>query len=76
MCFVSVYENRRMKSVEIVLRRRGGGKKEYDGGVNSTKIHFKHICNYHNVSPIQILYANKNHNIKGRKKILLSCEIV
>jgi hypothetical protein len=28
-------------------------------GVNLTKIYFKQICKYHNVSPIQLLYANK-----------------
>jgi hypothetical protein len=31
MYFVSIYENRRMKPVEIVLRRREGGKRENDG---------------------------------------------
>jgi hypothetical protein len=31
--FVSIYENRRLKLVEIVLRRTGGGKREnYRGG--------------------------------------------
>jgi hypothetical protein len=42
MCFVSIYENRSMKPVEIVLRREG--KKE---GVNLTKIYCKHICKCH-----------------------------
>jgi hypothetical protein len=32
MWFVSIYENRKIKSVEIVLRREGGGKREHDGG--------------------------------------------
>jgi hypothetical protein len=31
MCFVSIYENRRMKPAEIVLRMGGRGKKENDG---------------------------------------------
>jgi hypothetical protein len=31
MCFLSIYGNRGMKPVEIVLRR---GKRENDGGVN------------------------------------------
>jgi hypothetical protein len=31
MYFVSIYENRRMKPVEIVLRRWGGGKRENNG---------------------------------------------
>jgi hypothetical protein len=43
-------KNRRMKPVEIVLRREEGGKKE-NGRVNPTKIYFKHIYNYHSVSP-------------------------
>jgi hypothetical protein len=30
MCFTSRYENRRMKPVEIVLRRGRGGKREND----------------------------------------------
>jgi hypothetical protein len=34
MCFVFIYENRRMKLVEIVLRR-GRGKREHDGGGKS-----------------------------------------
>jgi hypothetical protein len=33
--FVSIYENRRVKSVEIVLRREGGGTREKDGGGKS-----------------------------------------
>jgi hypothetical protein len=36
MYFVSMYDNRRMKPVEIVLRRGGGGKKENDGWVKSS----------------------------------------
>jgi hypothetical protein len=44
-----------MKPVEIVLRRKGKG--ENNGGVNPTKIYFIHICKYHNVSPVQLLYA-------------------
>jgi hypothetical protein len=35
MYFVSVYENRRMKLAEIVLRREGGGKRENNGVINS-----------------------------------------
>jgi hypothetical protein len=49
-----------MKPVEIVLRREEGkGKRKKDGGENPTKIYFKHICKYHNVSPVQQLCANK-----------------
>jgi hypothetical protein len=43
MCFVSLYENRKMKPVEIVLRRGRLGKRENDGGINLTKIYSKHI---------------------------------
>jgi hypothetical protein len=43
--FVSIYENRRMKAVGIVLR---GGKRENDGGGKSKK-YCRHICKYHNV---------------------------
>jgi hypothetical protein len=35
MYFVFIYENRRIKLVEIVLRREGGGMKENDGGAKS-----------------------------------------
>jgi hypothetical protein len=41
--FCTIYENRRMKPVEIVLR----GKRENDRGGKS-KIHCKHNCKYHN----------------------------
>jgi hypothetical protein len=58
MCFTSIYKNRRVKPVQIVLRRGGGGKRENDGRGKS-KIYCKHKCKYHNVSPVQILYANK-----------------
>jgi hypothetical protein len=33
--FVSIYENRRMKTVESVLRRMEGRKKDYVGGGKS-----------------------------------------
>jgi hypothetical protein len=51
VCFVSIYENRRMKPAEIVLRRGVGEKGRMMEGVNPTKTHFKHICKYHNISP-------------------------
>jgi hypothetical protein len=35
MCFIFTYENRRIKSVEIILRREGEEKTEYDGGGKS-----------------------------------------
>jgi hypothetical protein len=59
MCFVFIYENRRMKPVEIVLRRVRRGRRKNDGG-SKYKIHCKHIRTYHDVSPVRLLYANKN----------------
>jgi hypothetical protein len=50
MNFLFIYENRRMKPVEIFLRE-GGGKRKNDEKVNLTKIYCKHICEYHNASP-------------------------
>jgi hypothetical protein len=50
MCFVSMYENRRVKPVEIVLRREEGGSRQKIEGINPTKIYCKHICKYHSVS--------------------------
>jgi hypothetical protein len=46
MNFVSIYEKRRMKPVEIVLRRGGWGtgKRENNGRGKYTKIYCKHIC--------------------------------
>jgi hypothetical protein len=38
--------------------------------VNLTKIYCKHICKYHKVSPVQLLYANKI----VKKKLL--CDMV
>jgi hypothetical protein len=38
-----MYENRRMKSVEIVLRREDGEEGMMEGA-NLIKIYYKHIC--------------------------------
>jgi hypothetical protein len=48
--FVSIYGNRRMKPVEIVLKRGEWERKRTTEGVN-LKIYCKHICKYHNISP-------------------------
>jgi hypothetical protein len=56
MYVVSIYENRRLKPAEIVLRRGEGRMMEE---ANLTKISSKHICKYHNESPTQLLYDNK-----------------
>jgi hypothetical protein len=66
MCFVSIYENRTRKPVEIVLRRGWGTGRTMEG-VNLTKIHCKHICKYHNVYPVQLLYANKIKRIQEKE---------
>jgi hypothetical protein len=50
MYSVFIYENRKMKPVEIVLRREGVGKRENNGRAKSN-IYYKYICKYHNVSP-------------------------
>jgi hypothetical protein len=49
--FCIIYENRRMKSVEIVSKKEERGKGRTMEEVNPTKIYFKYICKYHNVSP-------------------------
>jgi hypothetical protein len=46
MYFVFIYENKRMKPVEIVLRKERRGKRENDGGGKS-EMCCKHICKYH-----------------------------
>jgi hypothetical protein len=38
-----------------------------NNGRDEPKIYQKHVCKYHNVSPVQILYANNNNN--ARKEI-------
>jgi hypothetical protein len=40
MHFEFIYENRRMKPVEIVLRRGKGGRERRMKGVNPTKIYY------------------------------------
>jgi hypothetical protein len=42
MCFITIHENRRVKPVEIVLRKEKGGRGRTMEGVNSAKIYFKH----------------------------------
>jgi hypothetical protein len=48
--YVLMYTNGKMRPVETIPRMGGGGKKENDGGVNSTMIHYKNFCN---VPPVQ-----------------------
>jgi hypothetical protein len=55
-----IYENINIKHVEIVLRSwRGGRKMER---VNLATIYCKHICKYHNLFSVQLLYSNNNKN--------------
>jgi hypothetical protein len=58
MDFVSIHENRRMKSVVIILRS-GRGRRMMEE-VNLTNIYCKHIGKYHSVPPVQLFYAKKN----------------
>jgi hypothetical protein len=59
MYFVFIHENRKMKLVEIVLRRGESGSRTMMMEINLTKIYCMLTCKYQNVSPIQLLYANK-----------------
>jgi hypothetical protein len=36
-------------------------------GIDLTKIYCKHICKYHNVSSVQLWYANNNFFFKNGK---------
>jgi hypothetical protein len=56
MYFLSIYEIRRMKPVEMVARSSLGGERENDGrGEYPNKTYCMHICKYHNVTPVQLL---------------------
>jgi hypothetical protein len=46
--FLFIHENRRMKSVEILLRQGEGEKRENNGGSKS-KIYCKHTYKYNSV---------------------------
>jgi hypothetical protein len=59
MYFVFIYENKKMKSVKIVLRR-GEGIRENDGGVNLIKIYCKNVCKYRNAAPQTTIICQKN----------------
>jgi hypothetical protein len=48
--FVFIYENRRMKPGDIVLRREGGGGRRTREGVKLIKIYWKQARKYQNVS--------------------------
>jgi hypothetical protein len=46
---------RKMRFVETIPGMQGGGRKENDGGVNSTMIYSKNFCKCHNIPPAQQL---------------------
>jgi hypothetical protein len=48
-----------MKPVELVLRMGEKGREGKMEGVKLTKIYWKHIYKYHNVSPCITIYAIK-----------------
>jgi hypothetical protein len=48
-----------MRPVEAVLRMGGGQIRENNGGVNLTKIYYRHLCKCYSVPPEQ-QYGNKN----------------
>jgi hypothetical protein len=61
MYFLPIYENRRMKSVEIVLRN--GRDERTIEGVNLTKIYCKHISNISVYPPVNYYMLIKLNKI-------------
>jgi hypothetical protein len=58
MCLISIYENRRMNPVEIVLRKEGGGRGRIIEGVNLSYT----VSTYVNITIyllVQLIYVNK-----------------
>jgi hypothetical protein len=55
-----VYENRKVKPLEIVLRREEERGERTAEGVNTSKINCKHICEYHYAFPCTAIICNKN----------------
>jgi hypothetical protein len=51
--FIFIYESRRMKSVEIVLRKEG------ERGRKMEAVNIKYIVNITMYPTVQLLYANK-----------------
>jgi hypothetical protein len=68
MYFVFICENKRMRPVEIVLSRRGGGRR-------MERINLKYIVStYVNITmypPVQLLYANKKFKKEKNTYIFL-----
>jgi hypothetical protein len=63
MYFLSIYENRRMKLVEIVSFNNEGGRREREEGEQWRRVNLRYIVStYANITiypPVQLLYANK-----------------
>jgi hypothetical protein len=55
-----MYENGKMRPVETILRMRGRGIKENEGGMNLAKIDFKNFCKCHSI----LQYNNMIINLK------------
>jgi hypothetical protein len=53
-------ENRTMKPVEIVLRRKGEGVRENDGGGSLIKVHCSTYGNATMKPSVQLINANKD----------------
>jgi hypothetical protein len=51
--YVLMYENGKMRPVEIILRRGREGIKKNDGGGELNKIYYKNFSKCHNISPVQ-----------------------
>jgi hypothetical protein len=58
---VYLYENRTVKSIEIILRSGEEGWGKIMEGVNLINIYYKHMCKCHNETSVQLIYNNKNH---------------
>jgi hypothetical protein len=48
-----MYENGKMRTVQIISGMRGRIKRRIMEGVNSTMIYYKKFGKYHNVPPVQ-----------------------
>jgi hypothetical protein len=59
-----MFENRKMSSVETVLRR-GKGRQEKEGQ-NLAKIHCKYFYKCHNAPPAQQYRANKRKHMEHK----------
>jgi hypothetical protein len=64
---VFMYENRRMKRADIVLRSGGERMRKTNGWVNLIKMYCKHICKYHNVFPLYNYYMLTKKTLSKKK---------